>query len=732
VTPPAKRRRLAALLVAACAVASPLDSRGLGGAARADSGSTAETASPGPAYVTLAFGRAEYAAGRACQVPAGALTIVDVARRLQDLGFRGTGIVVTDWPGRTTKGSTGGRYCPFGDIIYASWSDLELLRDTYHWDFVSEGRDHTPIGSLSDTQARDDICGSLHVLEQHGFRRAWGLFAYPGQRDVTTHVQESITATCYAYGRTYSRLPTSRSESTPPWFQRTRGTVGGPCNNPKLSCYDLKVTGTGGRYKSPALLRQYVHVQPGQWAVFQVYRLVVGASLHGQPRWDCNGPSWRDHWTSQHEIYCWNDYRTILTGIPLGAVVTDPATVATAWGRGLASVLATSDTGTGGRSAWWWVVPAAAVLAALAAAAVARRRRAPPPGPDRETAVLTVMPGLAAQPAAGEGVTAGRDVEVRGVISARQRSGSDRRLLVVTESGQRLWGPEPQALRDIEEGADVGFVADILPAPGGAAGFAFFARPRDARPLGPTAAGEPALRADPTAAPVAGQAADAAVLAPRPGVDELLHDLSRASIGMTFNQYASSAPGDIEGAAAVRLANLHAYLAGRRGADMLLVAGAATHGGARWSGIALTSERELLAWGEPFRTTCAERCWSDPAGAAVHDVLAELGLEHRVILWNVVPTVPYATTRPGASRRPTAAEVEAGAHFVTRLRALVEPHLVVAVGKLAHDVLGAEAPRVRHPSTTAPRLFAAELEAVLGRGGDEVRTLPLQGPERLV
>ena len=93
---------------------------------------------------------------------------------------------------RTSKSSVVGRYCPFGDIIYSSLSVLELLRDTYHWDFVSEGRNHTPMGSLTDAQAQADICGSLRVLEQHGFRRAWGLFAYPGQRDVTTHIKVCV------------------------------------------------------------------------------------------------------------------------------------------------------------------------------------------------------------------------------------------------------------------------------------------------------------------------------------------------------------------------------------------------------------------------------------------------------------------------------------------------------------------------------------------------------------
>lgn len=40
------------------------------------------------------------------------------------------------------------------------------------------------------------------------------------------------------------------------------------------------------------------------------------------------------NWTSHTEMYCLNDFLTIIASIKPGIVVTDPATVATAWGRG--------------------------------------------------------------------------------------------------------------------------------------------------------------------------------------------------------------------------------------------------------------------------------------------------------------------------------------------------------------------------------------------------------------
>ena len=50
-------------------------------------------------------------------------------------------------------------------------------------------------------------------------------------------------------------------------------------------------------------------------------------------RWDCTSADPNKHWTSQIETYCLNDFLSVLSAIPAGAQVVDPATVATAWGR---------------------------------------------------------------------------------------------------------------------------------------------------------------------------------------------------------------------------------------------------------------------------------------------------------------------------------------------------------------------------------------------------------------
>jgi hypothetical protein len=197
-------------------------------------------------------------------------------------------------------------------------------------------------------------------------------------------------------------------------------------------------------------------------------------------------------------------------------------------------------------------------------------------------------------------------------------------------------------------------------------------------------------------------------------MDGLLADLARARIGATFNQYADTGSDDVAGGAAIRLANLRAYLREREGADIVALGEAGGYQGMRWSGIAFTSERDLQRWGDPYRCSCAARRWSEPSGTIVHRVLGELGAERRVILWNTVPTHPHRPGVPLSNRRPTVAEVAAGAEFAERLIALVRPATVVAVGRIAESVLGASATYVRHPANGGATAFAEGMRAILG------------------
>jgi uracil-DNA glycosylase len=172
---------------------------------------------------------------------------------------------------------------------------------------------------------------------------------------------------------------------------------------------------------------------------------------------------------------------------------------------------------------------------------------------------------------------------------------------------------------------------------------------------------------------------------------DFVRRLASARIGDTFNQYTGSP---------LRRGRLVAYLDSRRTARVLLVGEAAGYRGARISGIPFTSERQLSGAGP-----------SEATATVVQRVLVELGLEGRVLLWNVVPTHPHLPGDPRSNRRPTQVEVEAALPF---LDALGPRGVVVAIGRLAATVL--DAPYVRHPSHAGAQPFRSGLVELLAGG----------------
>jgi uracil-DNA glycosylase len=199
-------------------------------------------------------------------------------------------------------------------------------------------------------------------------------------------------------------------------------------------------------------------------------------------------------------------------------------------------------------------------------------------------------------------------------------------------------------------------------------------------------------------------------------IDALLADLSTATIGATFNQFRETSPDDVPDAPAIRLANLRHYLVERDQAGVLAIGEAAGYQGMRWSGIAFTSERDLAGWPLPYRGTSTTRKdgWSEPSGTIVHGLLKELGAEHQVILWNTVPTHPHEPDRQLSNRHPTPAEIAAGTPFAERLIEIVQPRLLIAVGRVAEKALVTHAPRyVRHPAQSGATAFRLGMRKLL-------------------
>jgi len=196
-------------------------------------------------------------------------------------------------------------------------------------------------------------------------------------------------------------------------------------------------------------------------------------------------------------------------------------------------------------------------------------------------------------------------------------------------------------------------------------------------------------------------------------IEGLLRELPTLTIGATFNQFRDAGLDDLPDAPAIRLTNLRSYLELRRDAEIVAVGEAAGYQGMRWSGVAFTSEYDLLRWGDPYRRSSRRaRAWKEPSGTIVHGVLDELGAERRVILWNTVPTHPHLPGRPLSNRRPTREEIAAGRVFVERLVAIVHPRLLIGIGRIACAALP-EARYVRHPAQSGATAFRVGMRATL-------------------
>jgi uracil-DNA glycosylase len=171
-------------------------------------------------------------------------------------------------------------------------------------------------------------------------------------------------------------------------------------------------------------------------------------------------------------------------------------------------------------------------------------------------------------------------------------------------------------------------------------------------------------------------------------IADVVEELAKAEIGATFNFYRDGPDANL------RRVRLREYLGSREEAPFLLVGEAPGYRGARVSGIPFTSERQLTGTGP-----------AEATATIVHAVLAELGIEEQVLLWNVVPTHPGTES---SNRRPLRGEVEEGLPFA---RILARGRRVIAVGRVAEIALGA--PYVRHPSHGGAEAFRSHMKNAL-------------------
>jgi len=222
-------------------------------------------------------------------------------------------------------------------------------------------------------------------------------------------------------------------------------------------------------------------------------------------------------------------------------------------------------------------------------------------------------------------------------------------------------------------------------------------------------------------------------------IDRFLAQLREFSAPNVFNPWAAfdAAHDASRQAPAIRTRQLAAYLAERRqSARLLLIAEAAGYQGAKFSGIAMTSERILLGQLSakgippeavirlPFARTSrpAEKPlgFNEPTATVVWGTLLGAGLDARAwVNWNAFACHPHRSGAPLSNRTPTRAELEAGRPLLRAFLALFPRAEVIALGRHAADSLTLlEVPHraVRHPSMGgATRFRAGILEIAAGQ-----------------
>jgi len=286
----------------------------------------AKAATASDRYVTfmLSRGQVRGITGPSCTPMPNGVTIWQVAADLAARGYPATAAVS---PVNVRQSS---ETCADG-TLGVSWDELATLQGTYGWDAVPRGN-ASDIGLPTDQQLADS-CNLLPTFYAHGFPNAWSMYAYWGG-DYTTQMQTDVVSKCFGFGRAY-RIQTNVLPVQSPYMARVFSINGGNCADPSLPCSTLS---TPYPYTQPSEL--IALMQAGSWAVIQGYKFVTGAASTSAISYDCTGADPRSHWSTKSEVYCYNDWLSVVDAVPASAAVVSPDVVAAAQGRVLNGALA--------------------------------------------------------------------------------------------------------------------------------------------------------------------------------------------------------------------------------------------------------------------------------------------------------------------------------------------------------------------------------------------------------
>ncbi len=202
---------------------------------------------------------------------------------------------------------------------------------------------------------------------------------------------------------------------------------------------------------------------------------------------------------------------------------------------------------------------------------------------------------------------------------------------------------------------------------------------------------------------------------------EFVETLAALSFTDAFNPY-SDACGDFDqdDAAAIRRMNLKLVLdaAIDRKVDSIWIARDLGYRGGRRTGLALTDEAHLTDHSVLYGDLPLVRATKGPAlaertASVIWQTLNRI--QRPVFLWNVFPLHPHEPGDPHSNRCHTRGERNACRPLLSWLLDVLDPRVVVAVGRdaqLALADLGIDAMQVRHPSYGGQTDFISGIEGL--------------------
>ena len=206
-------------------------------------------------------------------------------------------------------------------------------------------------------------------------------------------------------------------------------------------------------------------------------------------------------------------------------------------------------------------------------------------------------------------------------------------------------------------------------------------------------------------------------------IDALIAALASAGTASdAFNQYALSCPRN-----ATRRHNLRLYL--RHMAECrppaLMVMEAPGYRGCRLTGLPVTSRALLLEGSPRLGILGSERGYRDVDDPGFERIYREQSativwaaledIEMLPFIWNTFPFHPHRPGQALTNRKPRAAEIKQGMHFLRLVMAIWHFQLVIAVGNVAYDALSGESldcVKLRHPAHGGKNDFVTGLRSL--------------------